>query len=153
MLSGIARLTIIALLTAAVACNRTPRPSSPPSPPAEPVAKLTSDDLVKEYQQNELAADGKYKNKLVQVTGKVGKVGKHPLGYPFVQLGTGQEEDLFGVTCYLTEKATEEAAKLQPGETITVRGSCMGKLGGQALRLENCEIIKTDPAKAKPGSA
>src|SRR5687767_11327689 len=116
------RLTLVASLLAVAACTRT-RSTAPPPAPAEPVATLSADDLVKQYGENELAADGRYKGKYVQVTGRVGKVGKHPLGYPFVQLGSDREDDLFGVTCYLTEAGTAEAAKLQPGASVTLRGT------------------------------
>ncbi len=138
----IARLLLAAALVAPGACARTRTTPASAAGPVEPVAKLSTDELLKQYQDNELAADGKYKNQVVQVTGKVGKVGKHPLGYPFVQLGSDREDDLFGVTCYLTEAAAQEAAKLQVGATVTLKGTCAGKLGGQALRLNDCEFVK-----------
>jgi hypothetical protein len=137
----ISHLALAAAVAATAACNRAPKTSPSTAAPPKPVATLSADELVKQYQDNELGADAKYKNKLVEVTGKVGKVGKGLMGHPFVQLGTGQDEDLFGVTCYLTEKGVEQATKLQPGAAVTLRGTVMGKLGGQALRLQDCEIV------------
>jgi hypothetical protein len=138
----IARLLLVAALVVPAGCARTRTAPAPVASATEPVAKLTTDELIKQYQENELAADGKYKNQVVQVTGQVGKVGKHPLGYPFVQLGSAQEDDLFGVTCYLTEAGAQEAAKLQVGAKVTLKGTCAGKLGGAALRLNDCEFVK-----------
>jgi hypothetical protein len=124
------------------ACNRSSRVTPVAAQPAKPVATLTSDDLIAEYQKNSLGADQKYKGQLVEVSGKVGKIGKGLMGAPFVSLGTASEEDQFGVTCYLTPAAADEAAKLQPGAAVKLRGTCMGQLGGIALRLQDCDFVK-----------
>lgn len=136
------RYALILLAANGIGCNRGPRVAPAPAAPAKPVATLTSDALVAEYQKNSLAADQKYKGQLLEVSGKIGKIGKGLMGHPFVSLGTGGEEDLFGVTCYLTAAASDEAAKLQPGTAVKVRGQCMGQLAGQALRLQDCEFVK-----------
>jgi hypothetical protein len=133
----------LAVVIAANGCNRTSHapPSSSAAPP-KPVATLSSDQLVAEYQKNALGADQKYKGQLLELSGKVGKIGKGLLGDPYVSLGTASEEDLFGVACYLTPTAAEEAAKMQPGTAVKVRGVCMGQLAGQALRMQDCEFVK-----------
>jgi hypothetical protein len=134
-----------ALIVAVSGCHRSsgnnPAASNTATPP-KPVATLTSDQLVSEYQKNSLGADQKYKNQLIEVSGKIGKIGKSLTGYPMVILGTGSEDDLFGVTCYLSSAAAEEAAKLQPGADVKLRGTCMGQLGGQALRVQDCDFVK-----------
>jgi tRNA_anti-like len=133
-------LAIVVISTGA--CSRSANNPPAATQPAKPVATLTSDELVAEYQKNSLGADQKYKGQYLEVSGKVGKIGKALMGAPFVSLGTGSEEDLFGVTCYLTPASADEAAKLQPGSSVKLRGTCMGQLGGQALRLQDCEFVK-----------
>ena len=133
-------------VTLVCGCNKSSKPpasasSSTPEPP-KPIASLTSEELLAEFQKNAIGAERKYKNQLIEVSGPIGKIGKSLTGYPFVSLGSGSEEELFGVTCYLTSAATDEAAKLQPGANVKLRGTCMGQLGGQALRLQDCVFVK-----------
>lgn len=137
------RLTVLATILFASACNRSgnnPPPTSAAA--AKPAHTLTSDELVAAYKANALGADQKYKNQYLEISGEIGKIGKGLMGHPFVSLGTASEDDLFGVTCYLTPAAANEAAAMQPGAKVKVRGTCMGQLGGQALRLQDCEFVK-----------
>jgi putative nucleic acid binding protein len=108
----------------------------------KPVASLTSDQLLAEYQKNPIAADQKYKGQLVEVSGKIGKIGKSVLGAPYVNLGAVSEEDFFGVSCYLAASAVDDVAKMQPGTAVKIRGICKGQFGGQALELKECEFVK-----------
>ena len=135
-----AAVTLV-LLAALAGCNRTPKPPPAPEAPPTPVATLKAADLLNEYKSNELAADGKYKGKLIQVTGKFASVQKDPLGRYYVSLEGGDATD-FNVACYLAESAKDEAAKLQANQDLTVRGVCDGRFGGQVLTLKQCEIVK-----------
>jgi hypothetical protein len=124
-----------------VACNRPVKPSGPVEPP-KPVATVTADELLAEYQKNEVAADQKYKDKLVQVTGKVAAVKKDLFGRYFVGLGTAHENEMFDVTCYLDSSATDDAAKLQQGENATLMGYCGGRAAGLILQFKSCVVVK-----------
>ncbi|HEY1377412.1 MAG TPA: hypothetical protein VGF55_11495 [Gemmataceae bacterium] len=133
-------LTIGLLPVALAGCNK---PKAKPSveEPAKPVAKLTADELADEYKKNQIGADQKYKDKLIQVTGKVSDIGKLPLAGYYIDLASSGEGDLFGIKCILDkdDKAAEEkAGKLKAGDTITIAGRCEGKAAGQALYLRYC---------------
>jgi hypothetical protein len=115
----------------------------------KPVATLTADQLVEEYKQNQIGADGKYKDKLVQVTGKVAGIGKLPLAGYYIDLGSTQEGDLFGIKCILDKNdaaAEAKAGTLKEGDTITIAGRCEGKAVGQALYLRYCYFPAAAPA-------
>lgn len=106
-----------------------------------PVAILTADELVDEYKKNQIGADQKYKDKLIQVTGRVSDIGKLPLAGYYVDLTSSGEGDVFGIKCILDkdEKGAEEkAGKLKAGDTVTIAGRCEGKAAGQALYLRYC---------------
>jgi hypothetical protein len=115
----------------------------PPPPPAAPPPLVKAGDLLKEYGSNALAADSKYKGKLIQVTGKFGSVQKAPLlGYA-VQLMPEDAADvnLSYVQCFLEESAHADAAKLQAGQMIKLEGTCDGQYLGQ-VKLSKCTVVK-----------
>jgi hypothetical protein len=133
---------LMAGLLFAVGCSRAPQAAAPPSEPVKPVASVSADAILVEYQQNVLAADTKYKEKYVEVKGQFARVGRGLMGDPYVQLGSGSPEEGIGVTCYLTKAAEAEAAQLKPGAQVTMRGTCKGLYGGMALRFFDCEFVK-----------
>jgi hypothetical protein len=119
---------------------------------AKPAATVTADQLVDEYKKNQIGADGKYKDKFIQVTGRVAGIGKLPLAGYYIDLGSSQEGDLFGVKCFLdkNDAATEaKAGTLKEGDTITLIGRCEGKAAGQALYVRYCIF----PAEPKPATS
>jgi tRNA_anti-like len=134
-------VTFLMMLTLAFGCNK-PKPPSTPSEPPKPVATLTSDELIAEYQKNEVGADQKYKDKLIEVTGKVAEVKKDLFGRYFVGLGTAHEGEMFDVMCYLDPSAEADAGKLQKSDTTTIMGLCQGRTGGIVLNLKVCVIVK-----------
>src|SRR5207245_7096922 len=109
-----------------------------PSPPAEmpkPVATLTSEELIGEYQKNEVGADQKYKDKLIQVSGTVAGVKKAPLMGYYVGLGSAQEADMYDIMCFLDPSAEGDAGQLKIGDKVTIMGMCQGKAAGLQLNL------------------
>src|SRR5262245_47847617 len=129
------------LLTVALVggCNK-PKPSAAEEP-IKPVATLTAEELLAEYQKNEIGADQKYKEKPVQVTGTVSEVQKDVLGRYYVGLGTAQENEMFDVMCYLDKSAEEDAGKLKKGDKVTIMGLCQGKTL-KVLNLKRCYFVK-----------
>ena len=138
----ISHLALAAALVAVAACNRTPKAAPSPAEPPKPAATLTADELLDEYKKNEVGADQKFKDKIVQVSGKVAEVKKDLFGRYFIGLGTAHEDDNFDVMCYLDKTAEEAAGKLQKGETTTLMGLCQGRAGGLVLTLKSCILVK-----------
>jgi hypothetical protein len=123
------------------------RSHTPPAPaaPATPVATVKAGDLLKEYNGNVLAADAKYKGKLIQVSGKFSSVQKVPLTERYVlQLAPEDAGDLDvnQVQCVLDPSATGEAAKLQAGQTISVQGTCDGTPVPGQVKMSGCKLVK-----------
>jgi hypothetical protein len=74
--------------------------------------KVTADEICREYSKgNEFAADKKYKDKVVEVTGTMKKA-EHILGSAFIILDGGI--DLLGpdVQCFFADKYGDQLAKL-----------------------------------------
>jgi hypothetical protein len=124
-------LTFVSLALGVAACNK---PKAKPTVEEEikPVAKLTAEELLDEYKKNQLGADQKYKDKFIQVTGKVSRVEKVALAGYYVGIGSAHEGE-FDIMAFLDkdDKAAEEkAGKLKEGDTVTMIGKCEGKAGG-----------------------
>lgn len=137
------RLVACAALVAlaVVGCQKQAPP--PPPPPAKPDASVKAGDLLQEYAANSVAADAKYKDKILQVTGKFASATKAPLlGYS-VQLVPegGGEVDTAVVMCFIGEAAKDDVAKMQPGQTVTMQGRCDGGTLGQ-VKLAKCTVVK-----------
>jgi hypothetical protein len=96
---------------------------------------LTSERLSADYEENELAADQKYRGKALRVTGKIESVGK-VLDEPIVVLVGG-----LGVHAAFKEEAP--LLSLKKGQPITVR--CVGAGMPVAIRLEDCQVETASP--------
>jgi hypothetical protein len=132
------RTALLILTAVAVAgCTKAKtRPSG--SEKIVPVAKLTADELIAEYDKNPFAADQKYKEKPVQIEGTVAEFGHMPLLGDFVGIGAGVEGE-FAMMCFLykdenepkeTKEVLEKAAKLKKGDKVKFIGMCQGKAPG-----------------------
>lgn len=79
--------------------------------------EINAADLTKEYDDNEVRADGKYDGKNLKVSGTVTDFRSGA-----VRLGVGNNS----VDVYIIKSETEKVAALNKGETITVVGRCSG---------------------------
>lgn len=112
-------------------CNK-PKPKATTDEKIVPVATLLADDLIDEYKKNQIGANQKYKDKPIQITGKVSGIGTVPLAGYYVGIGSAHEGE-FDIMCILDrdDKAAEEkAGKLKEGDTVTMIGRCEGKAAG-----------------------
>jgi hypothetical protein len=91
-------------------------------------ADLTVDakDIIKDYKENEVAADEKYKNKIVQVSGVVNEIKKDFMDEIYVSVNTGKELEFEDVWVYFDGDATKKAKALKKGDKITVKGKVTG---------------------------
>jgi len=112
-------------------------------PPSGPAVAVKAGDLLAEYGTNAVAADGKYKGKLLRVTGKFGTAQKVPLVGYSVQLLPEDAGDvnLNGVECFIVESAQADVAKFQQGQMVTLEGTCDGQVVGQ-IKMSKCIVVK-----------
>lgn len=84
----------------------------------EEVIVISAWDLYNAYEDNEVAADLKYKNKILEVTGTISDFGVDVFGTAFIMLDTGGP---FKDTQVFFKKGQEEKiAELSKGEKVTV---------------------------------
>lgn len=102
--------------------NTTPKPSVSQTTTEETVIDVAVEQILKEYEENEVSADNKYKWKKVAITGIVDSVGKDIFDDTYIKIDTGENYEAFGAQCYIADTEFEKAAELKPGDKITVVG-------------------------------
>jgi len=129
-------------------------PASSPAPSApEPAIKVSAVKLYAEYEANEVAADLKYKDKLLEVSGVVTDIGISQSirpGTPVIFLaGSLDAPFMEGVTIHLSLNQKAKVAVLSKGNTVTVVGVCEGitlvrgteQFGLSGVRVKDGSIV------------
>lgn len=120
-------------------------PSSIPQKPAKPparekkqapgVARETGDvlpsELVRAFNANALAAEGRFKGRILTVYGLVSEIDE-AFGKPYVVLAGG-------VMCHFGVEARSALLKLRRGQAVRIRGECQGKLL-HLISLTGCSL-------------
>jgi hypothetical protein len=99
--------------------------------------KVSAVELATAYEDNEVAADAKYKGKRLSVTGKVFDVGEI-LGQKSVTL-EGKSLSLTTIQCPVPDSNKDALLKLKKGGTVTVEGTCDGK-SLAVVTLKDCLV-------------
>ena len=89
---------------------------------------ISATDLAKAFVTDEKAANGKYLDKNIQVSGTVAETDKNQDGGLMVVLETG--DPMNEVQCTMQDKN----ATATKGQTLTIKGFCSGNNMGVALR-------------------
>lgn len=88
----------------------------------EKAVNISALELITAYETNEPAANTKYLDKVLAVTGEISEVSTNQKGEQVITLkGT----DMGGLICTLEGPA---AASIKPGATVDVKGICTGYL-------------------------
>ena len=103
-----------------------------------PASKVTASTLYKEYNANALAADGKYKGKVLEVSGQVERVDEEGFTAT-VELKTEQDGET--VDCEFALDQKTKLMALKPGDQVTIRGKGTGR-NGDSPSLEKCVLMK-----------
>ena len=100
---------------------------------------VTAGQLLDEYDANEVAAELKYKNKLIAVSGYVDSINVNNItGEPYVNLiGSPGEWTLFWVRCTFPISAQTSLATLSEGDYVTIIGTCKYYILGSVM-VDDC---------------
>jgi len=88
---------------------------------------VSANQLYSEYNSNEVAADAKYKGKVVIVSGTIQDIGKDIMDDAYIVIGG--KGFLDGVQCTFTKGEQSSVARLSKGQQVTVKGEVAGKMG------------------------
>ncbi|MCW2738621.1 hypothetical protein [Nocardioides sp.] len=101
--------------------------------------RVEAKKILKQFDDNEAAADGQYKGKTLQIAGVVDKIDTELFDDDEYVVNVGAGSDFEFVTVNCDDQASKDVASLKKGQKITVVGDFEdgGDLG---VELENCKI-------------
>ena len=99
--------------------------------------ELTANQLYKAYDDNEIAADNKYKGKKLAVTGKISDISEV---FGNIAVDLKSDDGIGWTTIRCTMKNRDEVSKLRKGQKVTIIGTCDGLTLNVAINLEDCEV-------------
>jgi hypothetical protein len=144
MLRPPSRLSLAAAILAAIliACSGRVQPPSP-QPMGATDFRLTSAEFVAEYNANQATFQNKYRDKVVELTGKLASVGNDKDGQGFFYLIGPEPAKIDKAVCHMDGALPWR--KATPGQTVTLKGRGSAFL---VPRLDNCEVldVKGPPA-------
>jgi len=89
---------------------------------------------------DEAAADEKFGNKLLKVTGIVNRIeSKVYNDFAYINLTNTENNLLEHIRCFFDKKHSPELDELTPGQEITVQGTFDGSV--VSMRLKNCALV------------
>lgn len=101
-----------------------------------PAYKITAEALLKEYRTNQVAADNKYKGKVIQITGRIDEIGKSLLTNE-PQVVFPDKSGVDSISCSFDKSQSNKLLHLKSGDIITVKG-LVRRYGLGVLLLKNC---------------
>ncbi len=124
-----------------------PEPEAEPGPVMEPKTEavtadmeITVSELLSEYEADGEAADEKFSNRVLRLTGVVDRVEvKENLGINYIILTAVDRNVLQGVRCNFSTQYGSEVSNLAVGQTVTVQGKYDGSIIDMNLR--DCILI------------
>ena len=120
-------------------CSTNQESTSPVS--EEPATFVTAETLHAAYVRNEVAADNKYKDKMVEVSGTVSSISTFG-DEPVVNL-LGSDR-LGGVQCYFDPKQRETVARIERGNLASFKCKCDGFINDVVLAT-GCVVLSHHP--------
>ena|SRR5690242_5648387 len=103
----------------------------------EPDVIISPQKLLEEFTADEQAANAKYLDKIIEVSGKVASKNKSESNKITILLDTG--DPMSSVTCELSPKETSKSSAVDEGSIIEVKGICTGMLSD--IVLVDCIIL------------
>jgi len=101
--------------------------------------ELTAAALLADFNKDETAANTKYLDKVIAVSGKVTEIKLEPAtGQATVTLDSG--DPMAAITCSFYNDETASVKNLKQGDAVVIKGKCTGKL--MDVVLNKCSIEK-----------
>ena len=105
-----------------------------------PEVTVSAYEIYQAYEANEVAADLKYKEKIIQVSGVVESIGTDFMDTIYVSLSVGDEYEISSVQCFFADSHKADAASLSKGQRVTIKGLGDGYLMNVLIR--GCTLVK-----------
>jgi hypothetical protein len=106
--------------------------------------KLSSQQLIQEFETSDTVAGNKYLGKIVSINGKIKQVDKDPEGNYTLVLGTAESST--SVRCAMDTTYRSQVSNLKEADVVTVKGTVTGfqkdetGLLGSDVKLNRCVL-------------
>jgi len=115
-------------------------PESIPEP-APAAIEVTIEELISAYEADGVAADAKFTDKILNVTGVVARIEiNEVLDVHYIVLASADKRLLQSIRCVFDKKHEPELSQLTRGQTVTVQGKYDGSIID--IRLKDCVIVR-----------
>jgi len=118
-----------------------PRPEPVPQPkPASAAGGITVEELYSAYSVDEVAADAKFTNKTLTVTGVVDRItvnDVHDIYY--IILASAEKKEQWNVRCMFDRKYGAQLSRLATGQTVTAQGKYDGYKAN--ILMKDCVLV------------
>lgn len=123
----VAFVVLIAVSSAVGGDRSNPSNSTDSSEESTPTPSytLSASDLYNEYENNPVAADQKYENQFIEVSGKIIEIDTEITGKPYVILGPSDYVN--HVQCVFGYDDESSVATLSKGQSVTLQGEVTGQ--------------------------
>ena len=101
--------------------------------------KVDCNVLYKDYKDNPIKADSKYRDKELQLTGIIGNIDRDVGQNPYIVFKLDEYGTESIKMSFNDDKTVEN---LKKGQKITVKGTCGGTFTNTLIVLDNCSIVK-----------
>ena len=115
-----------------------PAPASGSAGSSQASYELSASDFLKEFEDNGVVAQAKYKDKEVTVSGVVGTIDFDYRDRPYISVGGGGVFDMAEVDCMLGD--VSQTSGLAQGSHITVVGTFSEWDSYFTATLESCSV-------------
>jgi hypothetical protein len=99
--------------------------------------QLNAEDLLVQFESNELQANTTYINKVVEVTGNIGEISTD--NEKGIVIILKKNSDIYGINCSFSDKKAK-LDDLRIGDSVCIRGIVRGYLDD--VIVNNCILIK-----------
>ncbi|MFA5993655.1 MAG: hypothetical protein WC823_01705 [Parcubacteria group bacterium] len=119
----------------------TPADVAKPAEPQKtvPQVTVTSATISKDYSENEVSADAKYKDKLIEISGKIVSVSNGTFDSEMVVKLSDGQYDISGAMCYMKTSERDKVLAFKKGQQVSLIGTGNSSTIGSPI-LKDCVI-------------
>jgi hypothetical protein len=131
---------------------RDSKPGLATAPKESPIV-VTTEQLQAEYEADKEAADRKYKDRPMEISGTVEEFRWDDPDHPLCVFLTKFDENKINVACSFAKMPTGVGWELVAGQKVRLRGECNGNYYGPMVGLVQCLVLEASPSLAPVVSA
>ena len=142
---GLVLVLMLIVLILSACSSTTPTDSNTPSSNSEvqatPEAAIEVDTkaFVTEFDENQLAAEAKYKGKIVKFTGYVDNISEDIVGEAFVKIDPNNDQYYYGTSIQCYFKSKDALLNLKNGQQVTLQGRFDSQI--MNILVKDCQVM------------